>query len=583
MTEGAKDDVDKDRAADILEEIGMLLELKGENPFKIRAYENGARMVRMLEEDLERLVREKRLGTIQGIGQALEQKLETLVTIGRLPYYEDLKAEFPETLFALLKIPGLGAKKVRTLYIEKGIETLTQLEQACREDRLKDLKGFGEKTRLNIMKGIEQVRKFTGRYLLSEAGSAAAEVLIQLQAVDGILEASIGGSLRRRRETVKDIDILVSARDQKAVSKALVSLSFAAAITGSGDTKTSLRTHQGIGVDVRVVTPEQYPYALHHFTGSKEHNTKMRQIAKAKGFKMNEYGLFREETGENVPCRDEAELFAALGMAYIPPELREDRGEIEAARTGGLPELVEQDDLKGLLHVHTEYSDGHNTVMQLAEAAASLGYGYLGIADHSRSAYYAGGLSEEAVVRQQQEIDALNEKGAPVQLFKGIESDILADGSLDYPEELLKTFDFVIASVHSGFRMDKQAMTNRIISAMKNLYTTILGHPTGRRLLSREGYDVDVEAVLKAAAETGAVLEINANPMRLDLDWRWLQRAKELGIRFAICPDAHEIQELYDISYGVAMARKGWLEKADIINSLPAADLKALFSTRRGG
>jgi DNA polymerase (family 10) len=375
----------------------------------------------------------------------------------------------------------------------------------------------------------------------------------------------------------------VSARDQKAVSKALVSLSFAAAITGSGDTKTSLRTHQGIGVDVRVVTPEQYPYALHHFTGSKEHNTKMRQIAKAKGFKMNEYGLFREETGENVPCRDEAELFAALGMAYIPPELREDRGEIEAARTGGLPELVEQDDLKGLLHVHTEYSDGHNTVMQLAEAAASLGYGYLGIADHSRSAYYAGGLSEEAVVRQQREIDALNEKGAPVQLFKGIESDILADGSLDYPEELLKTFDFVIASVHSGFRMDKQAMTKRIISALKNPYTTILGHPTGRRLLSREGYDVDVEAVLKAAAETGAVLEINANPTRLDLDWRWLQRAKELGIRFAICPDAHEIQELYDISYGVAMARKGWLEKADISNSLPAADLKALFSTRRGG
>ncbi len=570
--------MDKDQVADILEQIGLLLELKGENPFKTRAYENGARILRMLDEDLETIVDEKRLGSIQGIGQALEAKIEELILTGSLPYYETLLSEFPPTIFDLLKVPGLGAKKVRTLYIDLNIATLSELEKACQEGRLKDLKGFGEKTQQNILKGIEHIQAYTGRYLISQAGEMAVRLLTRLKGIPEILEVGIAGSLRRRKEIIKDIDMLVSSKEPAKVMGHIVSMPNIQEITGSGETKTSLRLQGGIGVDIRVVSPEQYPYALHHFTGSKEHNTKMRQIAKSMGLKMNEYGLFRGDEAENIPCQDETELFRALGMDFIPPELREDRGEIEAALSGQLPKLVTLEDILGIFHIHTKYSDGHSSIRELAEEVRRMGHQYLGIADHSRSAFYAGGLSIEAVKAQHQEIDGLNGEWEDFHIFKGIESDILADGALDYPAEILKTFDFIVASVHSGFKMDKKAMTNRILKAMDNPYTTILGHPTGRRILSREGYEVDVEEILKKAVETRVVIEINANPQRLDLDWRWCIRAKEMGVRFVISPDAHGLEELYYLGFGVSIARKGWLEKNNILNCLGTDAVKSLFN-----
>jgi DNA polymerase (family 10) len=569
--------MDKQKVADILNEIALYLELKGENPFKIRAYENGARVVQALDEDLEALIKENRLGTIKGIGQALEQKITELVTTGNLEYYQNLKAEFPPSLFELFRVPGLGAKKVRVLYDTLGIETIGELEYACKENHLTELPGFGKKTQENILKGISHVRTTSGQYLLHEAGSMALDILKELKNCPAVKTLSIAGSLRRSKEIIKDIDILAAADEVESVMDYFVSLPGVADIIGQGPTKTSVRLRGGIAVDLRVVSPEQYPYALHHFTGSKEHNTKMRHIAKSMGIKMNEDGLFKEDNKTNIPCDNEADLFHTLGMTYIPPELREDMGEIEAALENRLPNLVENDDLKGIFHLHSLYSDGSNSIKELADEVRRHGYQYIGISDHSRSAYYARGLSEEEIIRQHAEIDELNKQYNSFHIFKGIESDILPDGSLDYSDEFLERFDFVIISVHSQFRMNRESMTKRILKAMDHPASTILGHATGRILLSRDGYEVDVERILEKAAERGTALEINANPHRLDLDWRWVKRAKEMGIRFMINPDAHSIYEISNTGYGLAMARKGWCEEEDILNCLDIEDMKAFL------
>ena len=573
--------MEKEKVVEVLREIALLLQLKGENPFKVRAYEKGARVIELLEEDLDLLVKEKRLQEIDGIGKALKEKIEELVTTGRLLYYEELRKEFPDTLFELFKVPGLGPKKIQLLYNKLGITSLGELEYACLENRLLSLPGFGEKTQQNILKGISYLKRYRSMYLFSEAWAVANDMLEQIKKLPGVGQAHVAGSLHRRKELVKDIDILAESSSPEALMDWFTSQEEVDEVIAKGDTKSSIRLKNGMAVDIRVVSSQQYPYALHHFTGSKEHNTALRHIARSRGIKMNEYGMFKGEEGILIPCKSEAEIFNALGMDYIPPELRENYGEIEAALNGSLPELVRAEDIKGIFHVHTNYSDGRTSLQEIAEAAMALGYSYIGIADHSQSAFYANGLTAEDIIRQHQEIDELNRRyEGRFKILKGIESDILPDGSLDYPDEILASFDFVIASIHSRFSMDRDAMTERIIKAIENPYTTILGHPTGRLLLSREGYSVDMDAILEQAAKHGVCVEINSNPHRLDLDWRWCRKAKELGISLVISPDAHDIAGLYDVYYGLGIARKGWLTRDDIINCLDWDEVLKNFSRR---
>ncbi|MGF7398941.1 DNA polymerase/3'-5' exonuclease PolX [Thermoanaerobacterium thermosaccharolyticum] len=557
--------MDKKTVIDILNEIGLLLELKGENPFKSRAYYNAARTIEVLDDDIEKLIKEDRLKDIKGIGDALNKKLTELVTTGRLEYYDNLKASIPEGLIEMLKIPGLGPKKIKTLYDKLDIKTVGELEYACIENRLVELPGFGEKTQKKILEGIQFIKQFNGKHLFMDAYLEASSLKQYLIDSGLIIRCEIAGSLRRRKEIVKDIDILATCDNSEKLMDVFTRYEGIRDIVAKGETKTSITLKSGINVDLRVVKDEEYPYALHHFTGSKEHNTAMRHRARQMGIKMNEYGLFKGDL--LIKCRDEEEIFNNLNLSYIPPELRENMGEIEAAEKGLLPVLIDEKDIKGIFHVHTIYSDGANTLSEMVNAARDRGYKIIGITDHSKSAFYANGLKEEDILRQLDEIDELNHKYADIKILKGIESDILKDGSLDYDEDILRRFDFVIASVHSNFKMSKDDMTERIIKAIKNRYTKILGHPTGRLLIARDGYDLDVYKVIDSAAEYGKIIEINSSPYRLDLDWRYIKYAKEKGVKFAICPDAHRIEGLDDIKYGIGIARKGWLEAKDVINT----------------
>lgn len=559
--------MDKKDIAAILNEIGMMLEIKGESFFKSRAYYEAARAILLMEEDIETLVKEDRLKEFKGFGKALSQKIGELVTTGRLEYYEKLKESVPQGLLDMLKIPGLGPNKVRALYENLGITSIGELEYACIENRLVKLKGFGEKTQQKILEGIKNIRKYEKQFHYPHAKSLAEEIIKTLVESNTVIRCSEAGSLRRKKETVKDIDIVASSNNAESVMKIFVSHPLVMQVNSKGDTKSSVLLKGGIAADLRVVDDREYPYALHHFTGSKEHNVTLRHIAKQEGLKINEYGIFRRE--ELIKCETEEEIFKTFGMAYIPPELRENNGELEAAREGRLPDLVEIKDIKGVFHVHTLYGDGINTIEELVEACIERGYSYLGISDHSKSAYYAGGLSEEDIKIQHEEIDSLNEKYKHLgfRILKGIELDILPDGSVDYDEEVLSWFDFTIASVHSALNMDEDRMTQRVIKAIKNKYVTILGHPTGRLLLSREPIKINMNEIIKIAAEEKVIIEINANPYRLDLDWRYCKAAKEAGCNFIIAPDAHSIDGIEDIKYGVNVARKGWLEKKDIINT----------------
>ncbi|MBI5096428.1 MAG: histidinol-phosphatase, partial [Nitrospirae bacterium] len=434
-----------------------------------------------------------------------------------------------------------------------------------------------------ILKGIGYYRKGMGLHLLSIALTVAGRLLSALEANGDVVRASIAGSIRRRKEVIRDIDIVASVKTKKemAVMDFFTGFSGVQSVTAKGDTKSSVVLNIGMNADLRIVSDREFPFALHYLTGSKEHNTAMRTRAKKMGIKMNEYGLFKGE--KSIPCKDEAEIFKALGLSYIPPELREDYGEIGVAEQGEIPELIESVDIQGIFHVHTVYSDASMTLREVVRVAKELGYHYVGISDHSKSAYYAGGLIEDKVKEQHEEIDRLNAGLKDFYIFKGVESDILPDGSLDYDEKTLAAFDFVIASIHSKFNVSETEMTERIIKALSNPYTTMLGHPTGRLLLSREGYHVDLKRVIDAAAEQRVVIELNAHPYRLDLDWRFCRYAKERGVRVAINPDAHHLEDLSNISYGVSIARKGWLEAADVLNTKPLAAVKAFLAGKKAG
>ena len=566
-------------AAKILEELGIMIELSGGNPFSARAHYNSARIIESLPKPIESLVNSNGIGEIKGIGKGLSDKIKELVTTGHIEDYTQLKSDLPDGLFDILRIPGLGPKKVRVLYKTLGITDLGELENACTENRIATLERFGRKTQENIISGIGFLRIAQEQHLYHHAQTHADQLITELKKLPAIIRIEIAGSLRRHKETIKDIDIIASTHNEgrDAVMEYFTKLPNVSEIIGRGQTKSSVRLESGISADLRLVTDVEYPFALHHFTGSKEHNTTMRARAKTYGLKMNEYGLFKNDT--SLKCISEEDIFSALELSYIEPEMRENLGEINAAAENKLPGLVTPQNIKGILHVHTTYSDGVNSIEEMVIACMERGYSYLGICDHSVSAFYANGLSEDRVKKQHDEIDRLNENYNDFVILKGIESDILIDGSLDYSDSVLESFDFVVASVHSKLKMTEDEAAQRLENAVKNPFATILGHPTGRLLLSREGYPLSLYAIIETAQKYNTIIEINASPHRLDLDWRYGKYAKEKIVKIAVNPDAHSTQGLDDIVYGIGIARKGWLEADDIVNTMTADEISRYFKT----
>jgi DNA polymerase (family 10) len=566
--------MDKDQVAAILDEIAILLELQGENPFRCQAYRNAARAIQQLETNLSELVATGKLKEIRGIGETLQEKIAALVTTGHLQFYVELKSKIPAGLVETLRIPAVGPKKVKALFDQLGIDDLVKLKQACDEGRVASLKGFGAKTQQKILDGIAFLGQAGDRVRLDQAEAVAGMLLDGLRKCRSIIRLEVCGSLRRRKEIIRDIDILASSKDAATVMKRFIALPGVTQVVAQGETKSSVvidkGVHEGrrfvINADLRVVDDDQFPFALNYFTGSKEHNVALRGRAQSYGLKLNEYELAGEKG--RIPCRDEGDIYRALEMDYVPPELRENTGEVEAAVAHRLPKLIESQDLQGTYHCHTNWSDGSASLEEMASAARKLGLKYLGIADHSQSLKMANGLTPERVREQQAAIDELNSGFRDFRLFKGTECDILPDGRLDFPDEVLASFDYVVASVHTHFNQTPEEMTARIVRAVSHPQVTMLGHGTGRLLLRREPYKFDLEAVFKAAAKHGTRIEINAHPMRLDVDWLACKQAKALGGSFVINPDAHAIQEIANIAYGIDVARRGWLEKADVLNTL---------------
>lgn len=582
--------MEKEQVANILNNIAVLLELKGENPFKARAYTSAARALEALSEPLERIVAEKRLDEVRGIGESIQKKILELLSTGKLLYYEELRAATPPGLVAMLEIPGVGPKKIKLLHDELGIETVEQLEAACREGKVAKLKGFGEKTQANICEGINRRRAYAAKHLISEAIPKAEPLLESLRSHPNVLRCSSAGSLRRHREIIGDIDLLASSKNPNSVLDFFTQQPGILNLIAKGDTKASVLLQGGIQCDLRVVSDSEFPSALLYFTGSKEHNIVMRQRAIERGLRLNEYGLFRSKTETRDPkllvrCHSEEEIFKQLGLQYIPPEMREDLGEIALAEQNPLPRLLEWTDLKGSLHNHSTWSDGHQRPEDIATAMRDLGLAYWGITDHSKASFQANGLDPARVRLQLKEIKAINQQlqheRTEFRLLTGAEVDILSDGKLDFPDELLAELDVVIASIHQSFNQTEAEITQRLIAAARNRYVHILGHLTGRLLLNREPYKVDQRAVIDACAQTGTWIELNASPNRFDMDWRLWPYAKSKGVKCVINCDAHRFEHAAFLRLGAGIARKGWLTKADVINTLPLAKLRPALLAKR--
>jgi DNA polymerase (family 10) len=577
--------MDKDQVAEILVEIGTLLELKGENPFKTRAYMNAARTIEGLSEPLAAIVTEKRLGEIKGIGEALEKKIAELVETGKLAYYDELKASIPPGLIAMLEISGLGPKKIQALNEKLGADSVEKLEAACKAGKVAKLDGFGEKTQANILEGIERRRTYALKHLLSDALAAAEPLLESLREHPGVIRCSMAGSLRRFREVIGDIDLLASSKKPAEVIEFFISQPGIIKVTAKGETKASVILEGGIQCDLRVVSDREFPFALAYFTGSKEHNIVMRQRAIQRGLRLNEYGLFKskEETRDPkllVSCRDEEEIFAKLDLPLVPPELREDHGEFAAAEKNELPRLIEWTDLRGALHGHSTWSDGHNQLDEIADFMKELGLEYWAITDHSKSSFQANGLDAKRVREQIKEIKKINEQhDSKFRLLTGIEVDILRD-RLDFDDELLMELDVVVASLHVPANNEAEN-TKRLIRAAQNPFVHTIGHPTGRLLLEREAYPVNTQAVIDACAETGTWIELNCNPYRFDLDWRLWPYAKSKGVKCVINPDAHRNEHAGFLRLGAGIGRKGWLEKWDVVNTLPLKELLKELKSKR--
>jgi len=580
--------MDKDKVAEILTEIGTLLELKGENPFKTRAYVNGARTIEGLTEPLATLVAEKRLGEIKGIGAALEQKITELVETGKLKYYDELKASIAPGLIEMLEISGLGPKKIQAMNQRLGVDSIEKLEAACKAGKVAELDGFGEKTQANILEGIARKRTYASKHLLSDAWLAAEPLLEDLRSQPDVIRCGTAGSLRRFKEVIGDIDLLASSKNAAAVIEFFVSQPGIVKILARGETKASVILEGGIQCDLRVVNDAEFPFALAYFTGSKEHNIVMRQRAIQRGLRLNEYGLFKskEETRDAkllVPCQTEEDIFAKLDLAFVTPELREDHGEFLAGEKNDLPKLVEWSDLKGALHNHSNWSDGHNSLEEIADYMEELGLEYWAVTDHSKASYQANGLDAKRLREQVLEIKKLNEKiaarGGDFRLLTGCEVDILKD-RLDFDDDVLAELEVVVASLHVPSSSEAEN-TKRLVRAAENPFVHILGHPTGRLLLEREPYPVNVHAVIDACAATGTWIELNCNPRRLDLDWRHWPYATGKGVKCVINPDAHRNVHAGFLRLGAGVARKGWLEKAGVLNTLSRPRLERELQQKR--
>ena len=581
----------KTEIAAILEEIAALLELKGENPFKIRAYTNAARSLETFGGNLPNLQDEEALAKIPGIGKSIAEKIKELAATGSLKYLEELRAEFPAAILELFSIPGLGAKKIKALYEKLRVSSIAQLRLACETGRVAKLPGFGETTQQKICEAIAKRTQHAGSFQFGEVAVDAETLRHDLAAHPDALQVDVAGSYRRRKEIVHDVDLLVATKKPEAITKFFVAHPLVESIIAQGPTKSSVRLRSGAQCDLRVVTAAEYPFAVAYFTGNKEHNIELRSRALKRGWTLNEYRLAplppdpktkKKRLARKIPkVRDEVDLYRAVDLDFIPPELRENGGEFEAAEKHSLPKLIEKENLRGTFHCHTTASDGHNSLEEMAEAAQELGLEYLGIADHSRSSIQAHGIDEVKLRAQVARIRELNKKSNGFRLFAGVECDILRDGSLDFPDNVLSQLDYVVASVHSVFNLSEADMTRRVIRAMENRFVTMLAHPTGRLLLKREPYQIDIPAILDAAARTGTWIELNAAPKRLDLDWRWWPLAKQKGVQCVINPDAHRTERLQDLWFGIGIARKGWLTKEDVVNCLPLGKIEKALRAKR--
>lgn len=563
---------------DILEEIGGLLDIKGESSFRVQAYYRAASSIKDLNENLLQVYERGELTKIPKIGQSIADKIVEILTEGKCRYLEELRKELPASLLTLMQIPTVGPKTAKLLYDSFGISTIEELKAAVTEGKLREVKHLGVKTEENIIRGIDLLEKSAGRLRLDEASSVADAIISEMRKNPFVENCEPAGSLRRMCETVGDIDILVSSNNSSDVMKYFTSLPIVDYVVALGETKSSILTTTGLSVDMRVIEPKQWGTALQYFTGSKNHNIHLRSIAKSMGYKINEYGVFDEKdkwmTGET-----EEAIYDLFGMKYIPPVLREDNGEIEAAQQNKLPELVQLDDIKGDLHCHSNYSDGHASIKEMADAAIELGYEYIAITDHARRLYVAGGLTVEDINKRQKEIDELNNKyNGRIRILSGLEVNIDNDGNVDYPDRLLAQLDLIVASIHSGFGQSKEQITKRMLKAMNNRNIHIIAHPTGRLIGKREAYQLDFEKIFKAAKDTATALEVNSFPDRLDLKDEHLRWAKEYGIKFAINTDAHSPKNLTFMKYGIATAQRGWIAPSEVINTFQLDELEKLLT-----
>lgn len=551
-------------------EIAELLELKNDNPFKIRAYQKASRSLESLNKNLEDIYKQgglKALEEIPGIGQAIAEHIEELIKTGQIKKYQQLKQSFPKGFAKLANIPGMGPKTALLLYKELKIDSIEKLEKAAKTGKLRNIQGMGKKKEENILRGIELKKKSHGRFLIDEATAYAELIVEKLEKLKEAKKILPCGSLRRGQETVGDLDILVVSNKPDKIMNAFVKLPMVRDILAQGKTKSSVILKNNMQADLRVVEENSFGAAAHYFTGSKAHNIHIRQLAQQKGLKVSEYGIFKGK--KQIGGQTEEDMFKKFNLQFIPPELREMRGEFEAATKGKIPKLVELKDIKGDLHMHTKATDGVNSIEEMAKAAKKLGYEYILITDHTKSTRVAGGLTEAELLKHLKSIRAANKKIKGLEILAGAEVDILPDGSLDYSDETLKKLDIVICSIHSNFKMDKEKMTKRIVKALSNKYVKIFCHPTGRLIGDREAYAVDLEQVVQAAKKYKVAIEINAHPQRLDLTDIWCKRAKDLGVKIVISTDAHSIDQLELMKFGVMVARRGWLEKEDVLNTRP--------------